>query len=121
MGYQQLEDVHNNTDYKVIGGAIIAWKTKNLKLLNERDDLAILWDIRIEKDFRGRGLGTVLFEKIENWCLGKNCKELKVETQNINIGACIFYKKMGFTLESIDRNAYPDLNETQLIFCKTLS
>jgi len=46
---------------------------------------------------------------------------MKVETQNINVPACSFYRRMGCTLGSIDRFAYAELpDEAQLIWLKEL-
>src|ERR1051326_2857190 len=35
-----------------IGGAAIAWKTEGLSLLEGRDDVAALWDVRVLPDYR---------------------------------------------------------------------
>lgn len=46
---------------------------------------------------------------------------MKVETQNTNVPACRFYRRMGCTLGAIDRLAYghqPD--EVQLMWFKEL-
>ena len=31
---------------------------------------------------------------------------MKIETQNVNVGACRFYERMGCVLERVDRLAY---------------
>ncbi len=51
----------------------------------------------------------------------RGCHTLKVETQNINVPACRFYQRMGCTLGTVNRFAYPDLpDEIQLIWFKNL-
>ena len=65
----------------LVGGAVIAFRTANVDMLEGRRDLAVLWDIRVSPDVRGQGVGSALFRAVENWAAGKACRELKVETQ----------------------------------------
>ena len=92
-----------------VGGATIAWNTKGVDMLEGRDDLAVLWDIRIDPSVRGQGIGTRLFHRAAAWALARGCRQLKVETQNINVPACRFYEHQGCILKLIDPNAYPEL------------
>ncbi|MBX9669666.1 MAG: GNAT family N-acetyltransferase [Candidatus Obscuribacterales bacterium] len=105
-----------------IGGAVIAFNTKRLHLLNGRRDIALLWDIRISPEYRGRGVGALLFRATESWAIERECKQLKIETQNINLAACKFYSSQGCHLGAIDRFAYPNFpDEVQLLWYKNLS
>ncbi|MBO0727808.1 MAG: GNAT family N-acetyltransferase [Acidimicrobiaceae bacterium] len=104
-----------------VGGAVIAFDTPGVHMLGERDDLAVLWDLRIQPEHRAAGIGTLLFHAVEGWARNRGCRLLKVETQNINLPACYFYRRMGCSLVSIDCLAYPDLpDEAQLIWAKQL-
>lgn len=104
-----------------VGGAVIAFKTAKLDMLEERDDLAVLWDLRVRPQERGQGIGSRLFVAAEDWARARGCKQLKIETQNNNLPACRFYARVGCTLGSIDRFAYPELpEETQLVWRKDL-
>lgn len=105
-----------------IGGAVMAWKTADLEMLEERDDLAVLWDLRVAPAYRARGIGHRLFNAVSAWAQARGCRELKVETQNINVGACHFYARQGCQLRTIHQNAYPGLpGEVQLLWYKTLT
>ena len=107
---------------ELIGGAVIAFSTPSADLLEGRLDLAVLWDIRVSPDVRGRGVGSALFRAVETWATGKGCKELKVETQNINVAACRFYARHGCVLRAADRSAYPQFpGEVQLLWYKNLT
>ncbi len=103
-----------------VGGITIACKTPELRMLNGRDDLADVWDIRVHPEYRRRGIGTKLFQKAVGWAREKGYRQLCVETQNININACRFYLKQGCKLGAINRFAYhgnPMLaEEVQLIW-----
>jgi len=89
-----------------VGGAIVAFRTPGVNMLNGRDDLAALWDLRIHPDFRRSGIGTKLFAQAVEWSKEQGCRQLKVETQNINVPICRFYVRQGCRLGEINRYAY---------------
>jgi GNAT superfamily N-acetyltransferase len=60
-----------------------------------RSDLAVLWDIRVQPERRGRGVGKALFYASVDWACRRGCRQLKVETQNVNVAACRFYASQG--------------------------
>jgi GNAT superfamily N-acetyltransferase len=104
-----------------VGGAAVALKTPGLFLLEGRSDLAVVWDIRVAPHVRGRGVGAALFGSAAQWAEAHSCREIKVETQNINVPACKFYASQGCTLGTIHRFAYPELpEEVQLLWYKSL-
>ena len=90
-------------------------------MLENRTDLTVLWDIRIHPDYRRQGIGQALFRAAETWARSRGCRQLKVESQNVNLPACRFYAKQGCVLGAIDRFAYADLpDEVQLLWYKDL-
>jgi GNAT superfamily N-acetyltransferase len=44
-----------------VGGAVIAFDTPEIDLLEGRNDLALLWDIRVRPEVRYQGIGSALF------------------------------------------------------------
>lgn len=105
-----------------VGGAVIAWNTDGVNMLYGRTDLAVLWDLRVRPERRGTGVGTRLFAHSLAWARERQCREILVETQNINVPACRFYAHQGCTLAAINRYAYPDLpDETQLLWYQKLT
>jgi GNAT superfamily N-acetyltransferase len=105
-----------------VGGAAVAFDTPGLDLLEGRRDLAVLWDIRVSPEARGRGVGRALFAAAEGWARVRGCRELKVETQNVNVAACRFYMRQGCALGAVNRRAYPGLpGEIQLLWYKDLT
>ncbi len=105
-----------------VGGAAIAFDTPGMQLLDARRDAAVLWDLRVAPELRGRGVGTALFRAAERWAVAKHCEVLEVETQDINVPACRFYARMGCRLGAIDRAAYAEFaHEVQLIWHKRLT
>ena len=104
-----------------LGGAAVAFDTAGLTMLEDRKDIAVLWDIRIATEARRQGVGAALFMAVEKWALAHGCRRLKVETQNINVPACRFYATQGCVLGAINRFAYPEFpNEAQLLWYKDL-
>ena len=104
-----------------IGAALIAWHGADVDLLEGREDLALLWDLRVELAYRRSGVGTLLFEAAEAWAEARGCIELRVETQDVNIAACRFYAARGAVIHRTNPFAYPDLpDESQVIFSKRL-
>jgi len=104
-----------------VGGATVAFNTPELTMLEGRRDLSVLWDIRVVPNARGKGIGSALFEKVEAWARAHHCRQLKVETQNINVPACGFYARHGCKLRAVHHGAYPERpEEIQLLWYKDL-
>lgn len=91
-----------------IGAAAVAWNTNGVNMLEGRRDLSVLWDIRVNLDCRGRGVGRMLIGHAAQWSRERGCKMMKIETQNVNVAACHFYRSMGCALGDIRRFAYAD-------------
>lgn len=94
-----------------VGGAVVAWNTPSIHMLEARTDLAVLWDIRVRQEFRRSGIGTQLFDTSLEWAKRRGCSRIKIETQNINVPACHFYASMGCELRGIHHGAYPEYPE----------
>jgi len=105
----------------LLGGAVIAFDTPDVTMLEGRTDLAVLWDIRVLSQCRRQGIGSALFAAAETWASSRRCRQLKVETQNINVPACSFYARHGCVLGAAHRCAYPELpDEIQLLWYRNL-
>jgi len=103
-----------------VGGATLAWNTPDVHMLERRRELAVLWDIRVHPEYRERGIGTRLFQCAAGWARRRGCRQLKIETQNVNVRACRFYARQGCALGAIHRFAYmgcPDVaHEAMLLW-----
>ena len=107
---------------RLVGGAVVAFDTAGVEMLEGRRDLAVLWDIRVAPEVRGRGVGGALFRAAEAWAAARGCRRLKVETQSVNVPACRFYARQGCVLGAIHRFAYHQLpDEIQLLWYKDLA
>jgi ribosomal protein S18 acetylase RimI-like enzyme len=103
-----------------IGAVTIVSKTRNVNMLDGRDDMGVLWDIRVDDKYKRQGVGTTLFNMAVKWCKSNGLKQMKIECQNNNVQACKFYHKHGAVLGKIDEYAYyKDIDvkdEVQLIW-----
>lgn len=79
-----------------VGGTVLIPGPSPIEMLEGRDDLALIWDLRVSPELRGQGIGSTLLSAAEQWARSRGHTELKVETQNINAEACGFYQKCGF-------------------------
>jgi len=103
-----------------VGAATIASRDKEVNMLAGRNDLAVLWDIRVDDAYKHQGVGQALFDMAVDWSRKQGLVQMKIECQNINISAVRFYHKQGAVLSAIDEYAYyhePELrHEAQLIW-----
>jgi len=101
------------------GAAAVAYDTPELTLTEKRKDITVLWDIRVNPEYRRKGTGKLLFEKALEFTKLKNCSLMKIETQDNNTGACKFYSAMGCILSEINPGVYSEFpGEIQLIWHK---
>jgi ribosomal protein S18 acetylase RimI-like enzyme len=89
-----------------LGGAAVALHSAGVNMLEDRRELAVLWDIRVRPENRGQGIWQQLFRHAADWARGQGCRQLKIETQNVNVPACRFYARQGCTLGGINRFGY---------------
>lgn len=103
-----------------VGAITLAARTANVRMLDGRDDLCVLWDIRVHDDYKRRGIGKELFARGVRWAAGEGFRQIKIECQNNNIPACKFYRDQGAVLSAINEYAYygdPKIRgEVQLIW-----
>ncbi|PAT02196.1 hypothetical protein CI105_02300 [Candidatus Izimaplasma bacterium ZiA1] len=102
---------------ELIGGAIVVTNSPKVNMLNNDMTNAVLWDIRVKKDFQGKGISQLLFDEVKKYSIMKSCKRVIIETQNNNPKAISFYTKIGAKLRFIKKSHYQDLpDEDQLLF-----
>jgi ribosomal protein S18 acetylase RimI-like enzyme len=89
-----------------IGAATVASRDKEVNMLAGRDDLAVLWDIRVDDAYKHQGMGQALFDMAVKWSREQGLVQLKIECQNNNIPAVKFYHKQGAVLSAINEYAY---------------
>ncbi|MDN3018308.1 GNAT family N-acetyltransferase [Paenibacillus sp. BSR1-1] len=61
--------------------------------------------IGILQEYRGRGIGTKLFQRIEAWALTHKISRMELTVVTENLAGVTLYKKMGFEIEGTKRNS----------------
>jgi ribosomal protein S18 acetylase RimI-like enzyme len=93
-----------------LAGQIILFKNWN--------GYAYIDDIAVDVRFRKRGIGRALIQQAVDWAKARQLPGIMLETQNINVAACLFYQRCGFELGGFDRFLYrgldPDTEEVAL-------
>jgi ribosomal protein S18 acetylase RimI-like enzyme len=100
-------------DEKPIGAVTIVSRTEGIHMLDGRDDMTVLWDIRVADTYKHQGIGQKLFDLAAEWSRNNRFKQMKIECQNNNVPACKFYQKQGAILRKIDEYAYIDDDDSK--------
>jgi ribosomal protein S18 acetylase RimI-like enzyme len=86
-----------------MGGAIVGVACISVATWNRR---AVVEDLAVHPDRRGRGVGRALIEALEERARVGGARCLWLETQNINVPAIGFYRRLGFRFCGLDENLY---------------
>lgn len=96
-----------NSDLKTV---FFAFENEKLSgqiiILKYWSGYAYINDIRVKEEFRGKGIGKALMQKAIEWAKQNSCVGVEVETQDVNVKACLFYKKLGFLLGGFNSFRY---------------
>lgn len=67
-------------------------------------------DFAVDAQFRRRGIGRAMMQKVVDWAKAKHLPGIMLETQDVNVPACRFYENFGFRLYGFDTYLYKGLN-----------
>jgi ribosomal protein S18 acetylase RimI-like enzyme len=106
-------------DGERVGGAVAVVEPSDVARLGGEPPLAVLWDLRVAPETRGRGVGRTLLAAMEARMREIGLPGITGETQDINVAACRLYASAGYRITRTDANAYAELpSETQIIWTK---
>jgi ribosomal protein S18 acetylase RimI-like enzyme len=71
---------------------------------------AYIDDIVVDAGYRRRGVGRALINQAIAWAKSRELPGIMLETQNINVAACLFYQHCGFQIGGFDRYLYRGLD-----------
>lgn len=72
-------------------------------------------NIAVRKDYRGKGIGSLIVGSIVKICDAKKVKKITLEVRKSNLTAQNLYWKYGFEKEAIRKAYYKDDNEDAII------
>lgn len=96
-----------------VGACTLVCRTPGVNMLDGREDLCVLWDIRVRDSHKRKGIGQKLFDAGVEWARKEGFSQMKIECQNNNVPACHFYHKQGAELAQINEYAYYGEEEIQ--------
>jgi len=103
-----------------VGGAVLIVDPRDVARLGGQRGFALLWDLRVAPEARGRGIGRALLAAAEASARTGETSGVVAETQTTNFAACQLYAGAEYALTAIDAAAYPDLpDEIRVIWTKT--
>lgn len=65
-----------------------------------------LYDLKVNSDYRGKGVGSMLLEKAKKIAVEQGYRGLYTQGQDNNLGACMFYLKNDFEIGGINTFVY---------------
>ncbi|KPL04551.1 MAG: hypothetical protein AMJ90_00460 [candidate division Zixibacteria bacterium SM23_73_2] len=77
-------------------------------------------NIAVEKDFRRKGIGTKILERITDYARDKSCLKITLDVRESNQGAIDLYNKFGFKIVGRRKKYYRFPVEDSLIMEKIL-
>ncbi len=66
----------------------------------------VVWEFHVANGYRGQGWGRLLMTKVIAQAQAARLRIIVCETQNTNVPAIRFYRRMGFRVEGIDISYY---------------
>lgn len=61
--------------------------------------------IGVREKYRGQGIGTLLMEQAESYAREKKCRRMELEVFGRNTGAIELYKRRGYEIEGVKKDA----------------
>ena len=80
-------------------GLVISGTTEWSRLVN-------VWELHVEPAYQGRGFGRALLAAVEEAAAAKGYRAVSCETQNTNVPAIGFYRKVGYHPLAADLSFY---------------
>ncbi|MBE2271408.1 MAG: GNAT family N-acetyltransferase [Anaerolinea sp.] len=65
-----------------------------------------LHEFHVRENYRGQGAGRQLMNAVKEKARSRECRIVVCETQNTNVPAIRFYRRMGFRVEAVDISLY---------------
>jgi len=91
-------------DDELVGLAIVEKKAWNRTLW--------VWEFHVHPDFQKKGIGKQMMEQLVDIGRKVCCRVLVCETQNTNVPAIHFYRKVGFEVGAVDLSYYTNSDMT---------
>ena len=100
-------------------GGIRGFATAAYEAWHER---VVLWFLYVAPEWRRRGVGRRLLERVETWGVERGATHVWLETSNVNVPGVAAYERLGYTLCGADQLYYGSYmpGETAIYLAKSL-
>lgn len=101
-----FEAIKDNPDYQLIvakhNDVIVGFAKVIIHhdIFEENNPFLTIWSVRVKDTYRRQGIGTQLFQYIEKLAEDKNCEFICFIAEKENVGANMFYQKLGYECEN---------------------
>lgn len=115
-----LPDILADPDWTIFLAYVEGQVAGQIVLRRNWNRYGYIQDIVVDRNFRRRGVGGALMAEAKAWAQDCSLAGLMLETQDNNVGACMFYEACGFRLGGLDSYLYkgidPHRNEAALFW-----
>jgi streptothricin acetyltransferase len=84
-------------------GRLVALAISGMDMWN---DALRIWEFHVMPAFHRQGIGRALMNTVVNKAILEHVRIVFLETQNTNVSAIRFYRKMGYSLDALDLSCY---------------
>lgn len=110
IGKEKFEELYKlwimRSVKREIAKEVIVYKHNNdiagYLTIGEKNNRADLGMGAVDSNYRGKGIGRILFENAEKWSYDNGYKEIQIVTQGNNIPACKLYESLGYSVEKVE-------------------
>jgi GNAT superfamily N-acetyltransferase len=112
--YEQMiaDKDHFHCFIALLGDRVIGFATWFIAYYSWSGKAIYLDDLYVLEDYRGKGIGTRLMNRVIGMAKTKNCKKVKWQVSNWNKKAIEFYKTKGATIDEVEINCDLQINDT---------
>ena len=84
-------------------------------MYNLIDEVSVI-NVAVDPDFRGKGYGTLLMERAQDYACGHGCPVITLEVRESNIPARTLYEKCGYQPYAVQKNYYTNPKENAVLY-----
>lgn len=79
------------------------------------EEIMVLHTLAVHPDYLKKGYGSRFMEFYENYALEHQCRYLRIDTQEKNIGARAVYRKLGYTEQGVVFDTFNGIPNVRLV------
>ncbi|MGD6832870.1 N-acetyltransferase family protein [Sutcliffiella halmapala] len=102
---EPLENDHSSTILVAVDGEELIGYLMAIGSTTQRTAHSVYLVVGVSEAARGKGVGTGLFRKLEEWAKNRNVHRLELTVMVHNEAAINLYKKMGFEIEGVKKHS----------------